>query len=140
VSESVSSHSEELTQTTNEVNAASQQITTTMLELAAGSERQAMNATDLAEMMGTFSNKVEEANENGERIRQFSNWVLEMTSEGSKLMETSNQQMARVDTIVHNAVDKVQGLDEHTQAISSLISVIQDISDQTNLLALNAAI
>src|SRR5690625_4205712 len=48
--------------------------------------------------------------------------------------------MSIIDTIVHHAVEKVEGLDTHAKDISELVSVIQDIADQTNLLALNAAI
>lgn len=140
VSESVNGHSEELTQATDEVNAGSQQIAMTMQDLAAGSERQATSASELASIMGSFTTVVGEANENGEKIRGYSNWVLEMTNEGSKLMESSDRQMAKVNEIVYDAVEKVQGLDEQSQEISTLVSVIQDISAQTNLLALNAAI
>ncbi|CAM4206067.1 methyl-accepting chemotaxis protein [Lederbergia lenta] len=140
VSDSVTSHSEELTQTTDEVNTGSQQIATTMQDLAAGSEKQATNASDLSSMMGSFTTKVEAANNNGEQIRRYSSWVQEMTDEGSKLMKSSNDQMSKVNKIVLDAVEKVQGLDEQSQEISTLVSVIQDISAQTNLLALNAAI
>ena len=55
-------------------------------------------------------------------------------------MESSNKQMAKIDQIVQDAVQKVQGLDVKSQEISKLVSVIQEIADQTNLLALNAAI
>src|SRR5690606_30819113 len=44
------------------------------------------------------------------------------------------------DQIVQDAVRKVEGLDEQTQQISKLVSVIQDVAEQTNLLALNASI
>lgn len=140
VSESVSSHSEELTQTTNEVNAGAQQIVTTMEELASGSETQANNASDLSSIMGSYTVKVQEAHENGENIKQASNEILGMANEGSQLMAASNQQMMKVNEIVQDAVAKVQGLDAQSQEISKLVSVIQDISAQTNLLALNAAI
>lgn len=140
VSESVTSHSEELTQTTDEVNAGSQQIATTMQDLATGSERQAISASDLSSLMSSFTKKVEVANDNGEQIHQYSNRVQEMTDEGSKLMRSSNEQMSRINKIVLDAFEKVQGLDEQSQEISTLVSVIQDISAQTNLLALNAAI
>ncbi|WP_029269329.1 methyl-accepting chemotaxis protein [Virgibacillus alimentarius] len=140
VSESVSSHSEELMQTTNEVNASSEQIATTMQELASGAESQANSASDLSSIMGSFTVKVRETRENGERIRQASHEVLNMTDRGSQLMESSNGQMEKVNGIVSDAVDKVDGLDKQAQEISKLVSVIQDISDQTNLLALNAAI
>lgn len=140
VSKTVGTHSEELTQSAYEVSLGSDQVARTMEDLASGTESQAHNASELSSMMSTFAAKVKETNENGEHIEETSNNVLAMTSDGSKLMATSSKQMAAIDRIVHEAFKKVEGLDQHTQQISELISVIQDIADQTNLLALNAAI
>ncbi|MBA9026369.1 methyl-accepting chemotaxis protein [Peribacillus huizhouensis] len=137
---SIAGQSEELTQSANEVNAGSQQIATTMQELAAGSESEAIIASNLASLMGLFSTSIQEVNTIGEGIQKASNEVFQMTSEGSKLMELSNEQMAKIDLIVQESVQKVQGLDIKSQEISKLVSVIQEIADQTNLLALNAAI
>ncbi|WP_163972063.1 methyl-accepting chemotaxis protein [Oceanobacillus halotolerans] len=139
-SESLSSQSEELTQSANEVKEGSSQIATTMQEIASGSERQANSTSELSSIMGDFATKVQEANENGESIQRSSGEVLEMTDEGSQLMHASNEQMKKIDLIVQDAVQKVQGLDTQSQEISKLVSVIKDIADQTNLLALNAAI
>src|SRR5690625_451591 len=55
-------------------------------------------------------------------------------------MSTSTNHMKRIDQIVQDAVEKVEGLDRHSQEISELVLMIQDIAEQTNLLALNAAI
>src|SRR5690625_2663123 len=55
-------------------------------------------------------------------------------------MNMSTKQMATIDQIVNDAVEKVEGLDQHSKEISELVSIIQDIAEQTNLLALNAAI
>ncbi|MFB9826823.1 methyl-accepting chemotaxis protein [Lederbergia wuyishanensis] len=140
VSERITGQSEELMQSANEVNSGSQQIAATMEELATGTELQASNATELAQIMVSFSETVQEANENGEKIQRASTDVLGMTNEGSRLMETSSQQMEKIDQIVQDAVEKVKGLDTKSQEISKLVSVIQEIADQTNLLALNAAI
>ena len=140
VSESVTSQSEELTQSSNEVNAAANQIAVTMQELASGIEAEANSASELSSIMDSFTIKVEEANAKGEYIQQSSNGVLSMTNEGSHLMETSTEQMAKIDLIVQDAVQKIQGLDAQSQEISKLVVVIQDIAAQTNLLALNAAI
>ncbi|OZU87191.1 hypothetical protein CIL03_18030 [Virgibacillus indicus] len=140
VSGTVSSHSEELTQATGEVTTGTEQIATTMGELASGSETQANSASDLASVMGTFTVRVEEANENGEHIQVNSNKVIEMTSEGSQMMQSSTDQMIKINHIVKDAVQKMQHLDNQSQEITKLVSVIKDVAEQTNLLALNAAI
>jgi methyl-accepting chemotaxis protein len=140
ISETVTSQSEELTQSANEVKAGSEQIASTMQELASGTEAQANTASDLSMKMGTFTDRVQEANENGNEIYTSSGEVLELTGQGSQLMESSVKQMSLIDQIVQEAVAKVQGLDEQSQEISKLVKVIRDIAEQTNLLALNAAI
>src|SRR5699024_9619739 len=140
VSTSVTTQSEELTQSSNEVTAASEQVAFTMQELATGSETQANNATDLSSRMVSFMTKVQAANEDGGSIQKSSNDVLDMTNKGTTLMKTSTTQMEKIDEIVHEAVEKVEEVDKHSQEISHLVSVIQGIADQTNLLALNAAI
>ncbi|MEN1970051.1 cache domain-containing protein [Lentibacillus sp. N15] len=139
-SEMLTSHSEELTQSANEVKAGSEQVATTMQELASGAETQANSSTDLAANMSSFTTKVKEADTEGKSIHQTSNDVLQLTDQGSELMKSSTEQMATIDQIMQESVQKVHGLDTQSQEISKLVSVIKDIADQTNLLALNAAI
>lgn len=139
-SEKLFSQSEELSQSTSEVKTGAEQVSITMQELAAGSEKQANSASDLAAAIHTFASRVQETNENGERINKNSKNVLSMTEVGTELMEKSIQQMEKIDTIVQDSVHKVQGLDQQSQKISNLVTVIQNVADQTNLLALNAAI
>lgn len=140
VSETVLSHSEELTQAANEVKVGTGQISTTMEELATGTETQAGRASDLAAHMEIFKVKVDEAHERGEEIQGYSEKVLDMTQRGSQLMKSSTSQMNNINSIVSDAMTKMQKLDAESQKISTLVSVIKDISEQTNLLALNAAI
>ena len=139
-SQRITGHSEELTQSANEVKVGAEQVAKTMEEIASGTESQASHATDLSSAMGTYVEKVEEANENGERIQHSSNEVLQLTEGGSRLMLQSIEQMAQIDRIVHNSVQKVQQLDTQTNEISKLVTVIREVAEQTNLLALNAAI
>ena len=139
-SELITGHSEELTQSANEVKVGAEQVAKTMEEIASGTESQACHASDLSSSMGTYVEKVEGANENGERIYQSSNEVLQLTEGGSRLMLQSIEQMTHIDQIVHNSVQKVQHLDSQTNEISKLVTVIREVAEQTNLLALNAAI
>ncbi|PGT82431.1 MULTISPECIES: methyl-accepting chemotaxis protein [Bacillaceae] len=140
VTENLSNQSIELTHSANEVKEGSEQIATTMQELSFGAESQATSSTNLLEMMETFVGKIQEANISGENVSETSNEVLSMTKEGSLLMSQSVDQMGTIDSIVKDAVNKVQGLDQQSKEISKLVLVIQEIAEQTNLLSLNAAI
>lgn len=139
-SETMNRHSEELTQSANEVQAGSHQVAITMQELATGAEKQADHTIHLATIMETFSEQVQNTNQYGEQMNESSQEILQMANEGRQLMESSSQQMMKVDAIVLDAVQKMGNLDIQTQEISKLVVVIRDIADQTNLLALNAAI
>lgn len=140
VSETVTSQSEELTHAATEVNKGTEQIASTMEELAAGSETQANHATELASIMGSFSEQVEAANESGKQIYDSSEKVMEMATKGNELMESSTKQMQKIDQMVEETVQKMENLDDQSKEISKLVTVIKEVSDQTNLLALNAAI
>ncbi|MEC1180296.1 methyl-accepting chemotaxis protein [Metasolibacillus meyeri] len=140
VSNEVASHSEELLQSATEVKEGTTQVALTMNEIAEGTEAQAGNASDLASHMDDFVNNASVADRHGEDVKAHSDEVLSLTTAGRQLMEASTEQMSKIDHIVHEAVIKVEGLNNKTQAISQLVLVINDIANQTNLLALNAAI
>ncbi|GLC87034.1 methyl-accepting chemotaxis protein [Lysinibacillus piscis] len=140
ISNEVAAHSEELSQSANEVKTGTGQVAVTMHEIAEGAESQASHASDLASHMGDFVLRVHEASHNGGEVAKNSDNVLQLTDTGRTLMETSTQQMTKIDGIVHEAVIRVEGLNDKTQEISKLVAVIHSIADQTNLLALNAAI
>ncbi|WP_409254373.1 methyl-accepting chemotaxis protein [Bacillus sp. SCS-153A] len=140
MSTSVSSQSEEMTQSSNEVKSVSEQVASTMQELASGTERQATTSAQVAETMDRFIERLQQANEQGSSVSQTAEEVLTMTHEGNELMGQSIQKMNMIDGIVKEAVTKVKGLDQQSQEISSLVSVIREVAEQTNLLALNAAI
>jgi methyl-accepting chemotaxis protein len=140
VSESVSSQSEELTQSAFEVKEGSSQVAATMQVLSLDSEAQAHTTSDLASAMKIFSGKVNEASHSGKEVYQSSLHVIDLTETGNKLMFTSIQQMGKIHSIVEEAVEKVKTLEKQSEEISILVGVIKDIADQTNLLALNAAI
>src|SRR5699024_9708527 len=118
-------HSEELNQAAFEVKSGSEQVATTMQELATGTETQANTASSLSIVMGNFTKKVQDTNKSGEQISKTSQKVLDMTTEGSRLMDSSNQQMQKIDSIVQDAVGKMAILDNQTKEISDLVSIIQ---------------
>ncbi|GAF67114.1 methyl-accepting chemotaxis protein [Bacillus sp. TS-2] len=140
VSQIVSSQSEELTQAANEVKEGGLQVASTMEQLSSGVESQANSATDLAATMDKLSYEVMEVNQNSQQISQSSNEIISHSEEGNQFMSKSVEQMAFIDGIIQNAVQRVKSLNDRSNEISQLVLVIKDVADQTNLLALNAAI
>jgi len=55
-------------------------------------------------------------------------------------VEASAHEIARIADTIRTLASVLNGLDDRSQQISSIVNVIKDIADQTNLLALNAAI
>lgn len=136
----VNKTSGELRQSSSAVQISSNQIATTMQQLASGSELQANYANELSFSMNDFSSQVHQLSENGEAIKNLSDGVLILAHNGNDLMESSIEQMSKIDYIVHQSIQRVEGLDTQAREISQLVSVVKEIADQTNLLALNAAI
>jgi len=139
-SDTLSSHSEELSQSAEQVKVGSKQIATTMQELAHGAETQATSASDISEMMDIFAQTIQDSDESSRGIVNDSQQVTLGAEDGQRLMEKSVNKMKDIDGIVKDSVEKVKGLDNKTNEISTLVEVIQTIANQTNLLALNAAI
>src|SRR5690606_1885736 len=104
-SETITSQSEEFTQSANEVREGGEQIASTMQELSSGAESQAHSATELTEMMENFNLKIVEANKHGEEIVTTSDEVLAMTEEGRVLMDQSVKQMENIHQKVTTAVE-----------------------------------
>ncbi|MBS2968521.1 methyl-accepting chemotaxis protein [Metabacillus sp. KIGAM252] len=136
----IADQSEKLQISSIQVKEGNEQIASTMQELTLGAESQASTAADMAENMGHFLEKINEAAASGELSSKSAEEVMSETSEGSRLMERSIDEMNRIHDIMKGSVTKVAGLDEQSKKISKLMEVIQSVADQTNLLALNAAI
>lgn len=140
LSHSVLLQSEGLTQAATEVKEGSDQIVSTMEEVASGAESQANTTNDLSSSMALFMEKIRAGNLSGEKSYTSSQDLLLLTNEGRELMNSSIKQMESIDQMVMDTVHKVKNLDQHSQDITKLVSVINGIADQTNLLALNATI
>ncbi|MFM2482391.1 methyl-accepting chemotaxis protein [Celerinatantimonas sp. YJH-8] len=93
-------------------------------------------ATAIEQMDATANSMATDAANTAELTDQAN-----QTSQDSlSIVNRSQQNMSALIADVQNASDDVQKMDNQTQSISSILSVIGAIAEQTNLLALNAAI
>lgn len=115
------------------VNAAAAEITSTTEEVAKGSMHQAESAQSATELVKELSLAVE--------------MVAGKTQEMADLMDKTNTNAIEGGTIVSNAIGsmdrlatRMSDLERDSNNIGQIIQVIDEIAEQTNLLALNAAI
>jgi len=118
----------------------SEQISTTVGELAVGAEQQATHSSELLERVKLFSHAADEASSNSGTLRHEASDMGEMAEKGYLQMQGTEAQMQEIYQMVHESVQKMAELDRNYQEVAKLVSTIQSISEQTNLLALNAAI
>lgn len=140
VSQNVNSQSEELTQSSEEVSLGAEQIASTLEQLSSGAENQAHLSNEISKLIEELNGQIRESNHEGERLSISSKEVHELSDNGKVQIEQSVEQMKEITAVVTDSVEKIKGLNQKSQEISTLVDVIQNIADQTNLLALNAAI
>lgn len=136
ISKSGTNLKESVEQVTNEM----EQTSAVTEEIAASTERQAQSSVQLKELMQIFVGSVNDASKRSLEIKDHSEIVNDMTDKGKNLIDDTERQIVKIDSIVKEAVGRVEGLNKKTAEITQLVKVITDIASQTNLLALNAAI
>lgn len=96
--------------------------------------------TEAATAMNEMNATVQEVARNASETQRVSAETKQKAEEGEHVVESSLQCIQAVHQVSLELKDDMEKLNEHTRAISHIMSVISDIADQTNLLALNAAI
>ena len=118
----------------------SSEISASADELAAGTQAQSAQATEVAgaveEMARTILENTRNANDASEKARAAG----AEAREGGKIINATVNGFIEITRIVKDAAIKVNELGKSTDQIGEIIRVINEIADQTNLLALNAAI
>lgn len=124
---------EESSQVTNQIAVMNQ-------EVANGAENQAQGAGESAKAMEEMTIGIQRIAESSSIVMELSSNMLKQAKSGRESIQDAVEQT----NAIHNSTIKVaamiQQLDECTQKIGQIATMISDISMQTNLLALNANI
>ncbi len=87
-------------------------------------------------IQGNLAESVENSKDSLQKTNILAENIENVTKQTNKIVTT----LDGLNSVSENSLGTVQGLSERTNDITSILSLIKDISDQTNLLALNAAI
>jgi len=120
-------------------NAASE-ITTVAEQTASNANLQSSKLNQIAAAAQQMTATIGEIGHNVENAAHASMQSAEMAENGGKVMKQASDTMQNIAQSSDGIAAKMTSLEQHSEAIGTVITVIQEISEQTNLLALNAAI
>ncbi|ANE45800.1 hypothetical protein SY83_05235 [Paenibacillus swuensis] len=136
----VATSSQALSMNASEMSAATVQIAEATQELASSAETQLTQMSDISSAMDEISESVKSIGHHSGEVAVLSDQTVLTSGTGVELSRNVLLQMGQVYTTVQDTVTAIQGLNERSQEIGSIVSVINEIAGQTNLLALNASI
>lgn len=118
----------------------SEELSATAVALEKGSNEQSsqieLSVTAMTQMAQTTNEVAKNTSDTSEAAMK----MKEIAEHGKEAMNITVQELNKFAATVKETAGKIEALGEQSQAISTVVTLINDIADQTNLLALNAAI
>ncbi len=139
-SEAIKNMSIQATEIATRVASATEELSAQTDLIVEGSDFQREHIEKTSTAMTEMNASVQEVAQNASSTAEQSNSVLEKAQEGINTIEKMSHAMLALTSSADNLTENMDKLEQLSNGIGSIISVINDIADQTNLLALNAAI
>lgn len=137
---SVASMSEQMSASVEQMTAASSQVSTTVNEIAKGSQEQSARADDVAKTMNDMTIGVQDIANNAQQTAEAANSSREFITDVGRQSQDLLAKMNEIQSATNDSASAIKELEEKSNKIGEIVLLITNIADQTNLLALNAAI
>lgn len=125
---------------TDESTRSVESITSSINEIAIGSESTSANILELNNVISNFSAAMQETVANTEETNQVSNIMKESAYKGQEAVVNIIDKINLINQSTNTTSKVIEDLNNKVQNINEIVQVINNISEQTNLLALNANI
>lgn len=136
----LAAQSEELSASSQESLASSEMVAKTAENQLASSEQQKQITEQAASSMSELTVGVSEIAENNGQMLHSAEAVAALVIKGSDTINEVSNQMGTIHTTIRESSAIMEEMENHSNEIQKVTSLITGIAEQTNLLALNAAI
>lgn len=94
------------------------------------------NSSALAEI----NNAILSVTDHTEQIEHFNKQIIDSVQKGKNISECTREQQLGTISLVNDFAKIVDSLVDHSEKITNILSIIEDIAGQTNILSLNASV
>ncbi|WP_369903656.1 methyl-accepting chemotaxis protein [Bacillus manliponensis] len=136
----VSASSSELSASTEENNMSVQEIASSMENLHEGAKAQKVSVQQCLGIVNKMEMRANEIADATQHVAKASEGMENHSAEGNEVIVQIINQMNLIQRAVKDLSSIIYSLENRSQQISDIVTVITGISNQTNLLALNASI
>jgi methyl-accepting chemotaxis protein len=130
----------DIAETTEQLSTASEEMSTITAQTSDTIHTQRSETEQVATAMNEMTATVQDVAVNINHTANSADQANEQTRQGSQIVQRAINQINRLADQVENSSQTINELEQHSEAINTVLDVIKGIADQTNLLALNAAI
>ncbi len=139
-SSTIATHSNHLTQNTEENLQSITQVVTTIDDIAIGNNQQAQTIRDINETLLEVVNHIDRMTHEASTGANHAAESLEAVVEGQNTIDVQKMKMEESIEVSKEANNSIMELSSMVEEVKGIVTIITSIAGQTNLLALNAAI
>lgn len=130
----------EVNEITTHLAVASEELSVITGQTSSGVHNQRTETEQVATAMNEMTATVGEVAQNSEEAAAAANSADELARAGDNALQTALAEINKLTTEVHQSSAAIIQLNQDSESINTVLTVINGIAEQTNLLALNAAI
>lgn len=132
--------SQNMTISSEETKRAAEEVALTIQDLATGSTNIADSVSEVTGEMGAMKHTIDNISDQASRMVGAFTKMSTLSKEGLEVSGQAVSRMQDVDERIHQSAGMMRGLEDKSNEIGGIVTLISSIAEQTNLLALNASI
>lgn len=136
----VASTTDQLVAGSEQTSQAAEHISSSIQEVVSDAEAQADKTSEAAQIINDMVEEFEQISSQFENVTNTSQQTVKTAESGNDVVSKAENQMNLIGQSGSEMEKAIQELEERSNQIGDIISLITDIAEQTNLLALNASI